>query len=139
MRKVFGLTVAAAVLMTTAAAMRPQNAGTGGSSGDAGRELFTSYCASCHGASGRGDGPAADSFKVPPSNLTQLARRNGGVFVADRIHRTIDGRGAKAHGSGDMPVWGDVFRRRQGLEDETVQARIDAIISYLRTIQERSS
>jgi mono/diheme cytochrome c family protein len=139
MRKVFGLTLAVAFVMTTAAAVRPQDKGTGAASVEGGRELFTAYCASCHGASGRGDGPAADSFKVPPSNLTQLAKRNGGVFVADRIHRTIDGRGAKAHGSGDMPVWGDVFRRRQGLEDETVKARIDAIIGYLKAIQERSS
>ena len=139
MRKALGLTVALAVAIATGAATRPQNKETGAASVDAGHELFTAYCASCHGASGRGDGPAADSFKVPPNDLTQLAKKNGGVFVTDRIHRTVDGRGAKAHGSGDMPVWGDVFRRRHGLEDEAAKARIEAIVRYLRAIQERSS
>jgi len=35
-----------------------------------GQALFTAKCASCHGADARGDGPAAKSLPVPPSDLT---------------------------------------------------------------------
>jgi mono/diheme cytochrome c family protein len=35
-----------------------------------GAELFSSHCTGCHGATGRGDGPAANSLPVPPADLT---------------------------------------------------------------------
>lgn len=38
-----------------------------------GRELFATYCAACHGESGRGDGPAAEGMEPPPANLRALA------------------------------------------------------------------
>lgn len=34
-----------------------------------GKELYGAYCASCHGADGRGDGPEAEAFMPPPRNL----------------------------------------------------------------------
>ena len=37
---------------------------------DRGAALFAENCASCHGADGRGDGPAAASLPVPPADLT---------------------------------------------------------------------
>ena len=137
MRKVIGAT---ALAILTAVAVTSSQEQPGTATGDEpGRPLFTAHCATCHGVSGRGDGPTADSFKARPSDLTQLAKSNGGKFVADRIHRVIDGRGVKAHGSVEMPVWGEVFKRKQGLDDEAVKARIEAIVRYLRSIQERSS
>jgi high-affinity iron transporter len=43
-----------------------------------GRELFAQACASCHGASGRGDGPGAAGQEPPPANLTDA------TLLADR-------------------------------------------------------
>lgn len=40
-----------------------------------GQEMFTSYCAVCHGTDGKGSGPAASALKVSPSDLTTLAKR----------------------------------------------------------------
>ena len=37
------------------------------------RELFASRCATCHGASGRGDGPGAANLDPKPRNYTDLA------------------------------------------------------------------
>ncbi len=106
---------------------------------EGGRALYTTYCASCHGTSGRGDGPVAAQLVTKPANLAEFAVHNGGVFPAERLHRIIDGQemNARAHGSMEMPVWGDAFRRREGLSEEAASARIDAIIQYLRVIQER--
>jgi len=36
--------------------------------------LYTTHCAVCHGAEGRGDGPAARGLTPPPANLTDPAR-----------------------------------------------------------------
>ena len=103
-----------------------------------GRALFVTHCASCHGVSGRGDGPGADEFRHRPSDLTQFAKQNGGVFNDAAIHRIVDGRTVKAHGNMDMPVWGDAFKWRQGLDEDAIKARIDAIVRYVASIQERA-
>jgi mono/diheme cytochrome c family protein len=104
-----------------------------------GRALFLNYCASCHGADARGGGPAADSLRARPPSLTQFAVRNQGVFPAERLHRiiSVEDGGLRAHGSFEMPVWGDAFRKREGLSDEAARARIEAIVRYLGLIQER--
>ena len=104
-----------------------------------GRALFVTYCATCHGTSARGDGPVGERFRIPPADLTQLAKQTGGAFVAVRIQRIVDGREVKSHGNVDMPVWGDAFKRREGLSEDAVRARIEAIVRYLESIQERSS
>ncbi len=105
---------------------------------DGGRVLFSTYCASCHGVGGQGNGPAADELRHRPANLTQFATRNGGVFNGARIRAIIDGRTVKAHGTMEMPIWGDVFKWRQGLPEEEIRARVEALVRYLETIQERA-
>ena len=39
---------------------------------DGSRELYVQHCASCHGESGRGDGPAAGTGWPPVTDLTRL-------------------------------------------------------------------
>ena len=107
----------------------------------AGSELFKTYCAACHGTSAHGDGPLAANMKKPPPDLTQFAARNGGVFPAALVAQIIDGRQlVKGHGGPDMPVWGDAFKAsRLGSSEESVQARIKALVEYLEHIQERQA
>jgi mono/diheme cytochrome c family protein len=107
---------------------------------DAGASLFRTYCASCHGPDARGAGPVTAQLRQMPPSLTTFALRNGGLFPSERVRRIIDGRDVPAHGSYEMPVWGDAFRRtREGLSDTAVSARIDAIVRYLEAIQERAT
>lgn len=77
-----------------------------------GAMLYRQYCASCHGSSGRGDGPVASSLLVEVPDLTRLAIRQKGFFDRDRVERIIDGRFViGAHGSRTMPIWGEVLSR----------------------------
>lgn len=39
-----------------------------------GRTLFVDYCSSCHGSSGRGDGPAGKYLSPQPADLVYLLR-----------------------------------------------------------------
>jgi hypothetical protein len=41
---------------------------------------YQSFCASFHGSDAKGNGPSAAQIGVQPSDLTQLAKKNGGVF-----------------------------------------------------------
>jgi mono/diheme cytochrome c family protein len=103
-----------------------------------GSQLFRSYCASCHGAGGKGDGPLAANLRVAPSDLTRLAKRNHGKFDADKVRQAVDGRGPKEiHGGSDMPVWGDAFKRAgEGYSEAKVKERIDALVDHLSSLQE---
>ncbi len=103
-----------------------------------GRTLYMEHCASCHGTSGRGDGPAADSLRSRPTDLTHFARANGGVFPAEKTRQVIDGRGVASHGSVEMPVWGHVFKASSPAGGSAVGQRIEAIVAYLESIQERA-
>jgi mono/diheme cytochrome c family protein len=107
---------------------------------------FYSRCAACHGVKGKGDGPIAGVLTVSPPDLTRIAERNGGVFPEERVFRMISGLDMPdAHGTREMPVWGDVFygevlENSESAEDtEDVRAqvtgRINRLIGYLKRLQ----
>jgi mono/diheme cytochrome c family protein len=93
---------------------------------DVGRTEYVSNCGSCHGRSGKGDGPVGEALRTRPPDLTLLAKNNGGVFPAEVLYQIIDGRRTlRAHGNYEMPVWGGSISRE----------RILAIDDYLRSLQ----
>jgi cytochrome c5 len=114
---------------------------TGGTGADHdGAELFRTWCASCHGLSGTGNGPLAGQLRRRVPDLTRIAEKNGGLFPVARIHRIIDGRDVGAHGNPDMPIWGNAFKAvKDGHSDASVRARIEAIVRYLESIQRRNA
>jgi len=109
---------------------------------------FATRCQMCHGPAGRGDGWLAEQLIKRPPTLSQLSRKNGGVFPRDQVVRIIDGRSPiKLHGPTEMPAWGTIYRSEiaaasggpRGVRDEdevNVSYRIQALIEYLVSIQE---
>jgi len=99
---------------------------------------YVNYCGSCHGPDAKGDGPMRAALLVKPADLTLIAKRNGGKFPTELVFRTIDGRNpVKGHGGQGMPVWGDQFLRVEGGTPETNRARIEALVNYLESIQQK--
>ena len=101
-----------------------------------GSNLYKTYCASCHGEDAKGHGPMAVWLKVPPSDLTRIAARNGGDFPLARVERIISGEEAlpRGHGTRAMPIWGPIFS--QVTRDQDLgRVRIDNLARYLRDIQ----
>jgi mono/diheme cytochrome c family protein len=101
-----------------------------------GKTMFSEYCASCHGASARGDGRAAAALNKKPADLTQLAKNNGGTFPAQKVAQILRfGVDVPAHGSSEMPTWGPGLRAISGGSDAVVTMRITNISDYLKTLQ----
>ena len=101
-----------------------------------GQEMFTTYCAVCHGLDGKGGGPAAQALKVPPPDLTTLSKRNNGQYPALRVSSTLRGEAElPAHGSKDMPVWGRLFWSMSGGHSSEVQQRVANLNKYIESLQ----
>jgi mono/diheme cytochrome c family protein len=105
----------------------------------AGQQYFLRYCSSCHGQTGHGDGPVAATLRTLPADLTRIAQRRGGHFPVAEIAAFIDGRTAlPAHGSREMPIWGERFGEMGGggsVGEEVVRGNLLILIEYLRSIQ----
>lgn len=100
-----------------------------------GRMSFRVYCGACHGREARGDGPLAKDLRVEPANLTELSKRNDGEFPFDMVVDTIEhGRNVRAHGSHEMPAWGDAFEMTEKTE-EAAKAKMQDLAHYLWSIQ----
>jgi mono/diheme cytochrome c family protein len=104
-----------------------------------GSEMYTAYCAVCHGATGQGNGPAASVFTKPPTNLTLLARSNNGKYPAEHVYTVLKfGIPVPAHGNIEMPVWNTLFRSlnsTSGPEDSATKLRINNLVQYIQSIQ----
>jgi mono/diheme cytochrome c family protein len=131
MKRIVCVLVAGASVVAAAAAQET------GAAAVAGAATFKTYCSSCHGKEGKGDGPIADSLRYAPPDLTSIAKRNKGKFPADKVFRMIDGREpVKGHGGTDMPVWGDAFlATHDGYDAAKVQAKITDLVAFLESIQ----
>lgn len=103
-----------------------------------GKQLYSSYCALCHASDGKGGGPFATQLKVWPPDLTQLAKKNNGVFPEMHVEEAIDGEFNKpAHGTKEMPIWGPVFRSMAHGRKDSARVRLGALVTYLESIQDK--
>ena len=110
---------------------------------DIGKREYESNCIACHGKDLKG-GAYVDFLKVTPPDLSQLSRKNGGVFPFERVYASIDGRqDVKGHGSRDMPIWGKDYQVKAAEyyvdvnydPEAFIRARIFALIDYLNRMQ----
>jgi len=108
---------------------------------DTGAADYAQFCASCHGASGKGDGPAAAGMRPRPADLTLLARGNGDRFPRLRVMNRIDGY-TMGMSDSPMPQFGQelrdgptvLFDAGDGVSTPT-PARLVALTGYLEQLQ----
>ena len=106
---------------TFAGAIMPVSAPGMAESGDV-AVVYQKWCAGCHGATGRGDGPNAKFLPISPSqhaNASIMQLRSD-----DALFDTIFGGGAIMNRSARMPAFGESLT--------TVQVR--ALVRYIRTL-----
>ena len=104
-----------------------------------GKVLYMEHCAVCHGDGAKGDGPYASMLKVPPPDLTTLAKRHDGKFPYDYVSNILRfGPGPTIlHGSADMPAWGPIFQWFDKNDERAVEQRIKNLCDYLASLQEK--
>ncbi|AMW06530.1 hypothetical protein GEMMAAP_03745 [Gemmatimonas phototrophica] len=87
-----------------------------------GKTLYAQWCAGCHGATGKGDGPNAARLPVPP------AKHGDGKAMSarsdDALFDTIEAGGAIMNKSHRMPAFGGSLTSLQ----------IRALVQYIRTL-----
>jgi mono/diheme cytochrome c family protein len=105
-------------------------------SASSGKQMFTSYCASCHGVDGKGNGPVAGSLKKQPADLTVLSKNNGGKFPSEHVMAVLE-FGAKegAHGTSQMPVWGPALSKIDASQSHLGTLRMSNLTKYIESIQ----
>jgi cytochrome c len=103
-----------------------------------GKMMYSSYCAPCHGADGRGNGPVAPALKTQPTDLTGLAKANHGKYPENHIASVLRfGTDVRSHGSAEMPVWGTIFTKMSKVNSQEKDLRTANLSRYLESLQAR--
>ena len=104
-----------------------------------GQEMYTAYCAVCHGHEGKGNGPAAVGLKVAPPDLTMLASKNENNYPFDRVRTAIVGDlRLPRDGAKEMPVWGELFWGMSQGNSSEVQLRINNLSKHIESMQRKN-
>jgi len=91
--------------------------------GEDGKTVFTTYCATCHGDTGKGDGPASAALDPKPA-----AFASEGFFDErpdDHLRKVIKEGGPSVGKSPLMAPWGSVLS----------DAQVEAVIAHIKTLR----
>jgi len=101
-----------------------------------GRQMYVNYCAPCHGADGKGNGPVASELRRKPTDLTVLSKNNKGRYPDMHVMAVLEfGADVPAHGTAQMPVWGPVLGKMENTKAQSKLLRMSNLCSYLKSIQ----
>jgi hypothetical protein len=81
-------------------------------------DIFRTRCAACHGAEGRGDGPAARSLPVKP---VDFADRSWQMKVTDSYVRTVIVKGGAAVGKSPLMTANPDLESKRGVVEGLVR------------------
>jgi mono/diheme cytochrome c family protein len=87
-----------------------------------GKKLYGQFCSTCHGQSGKGDGPGAAALNPKPRDHTDKEYMS--KMSDEEMMKVIKNGGASIGKSPLMPPWG------ASLKDDQIQD----VIAYIRTL-----
>ena len=108
------------LLLVLSAVMQPQFSAA--EDHGEGKRLYQTYCTGCHGASGKGDGPAGKTLPVKPADHTNAKKMS--QYSDDHLFTVISRGGTSVGKSSQMPAWGAVLK----------EAQIHEVVGYIRTL-----
>lgn len=110
------------VMLFLLAAVAPQS--FAGQKGDleAGKNSYNLLCGTCHGNSGKGDGPAATALPVKPTNFGDAKYMK--TLTDEHLFKVIKEGGSSVGKSALMPPWGGQLSDTQ----------IWNVVAYIKTL-----
>jgi mono/diheme cytochrome c family protein len=90
----------------------------------AAKQNYETYCASCHGSSGKGDGPAAATLATHPAQFSDCAMM--AEMSHDSMFNVIKNGSAAAGLSKDMPAWG------AGFDDDEIHDLVAFLMTFCK-------
>jgi hypothetical protein len=96
-----------------------------------GQVLYTAWCSSCHGPTGRGNGPAAKHLSVPVPDLSTIAVRDGKFnFFHVQAHVTSERVRGEA-----MPCWRDIIARNYRNDEGRARMAVTNLVRHVESLQ----
>lgn len=89
---------------------------------DAGKAKFQQFCATCHGATGAGDGPASAALRPKPRSLSDAEWQ--GTVDDDYLKKVITQGGAAVGLSPMMTPWGHTLKGDD----------LENVVAYIRSL-----
>ena len=101
-----------------------------------GKQMYTNYCAPCHGVDGKGHGPTASALRAQPTDLSSLSKNNHGKFPDAHVITVLQfGSELPSHGSQEMPVWGPILWQTSHGNAGEAELRIANLTKYVESLQ----
>ncbi|WP_109484889.1 c-type cytochrome [Occallatibacter savannae] len=104
---------------------------------DAGKAMYNSYCASCHGEDGKGYGPATPALSKGAPDLTLLAAHNQGRYPKYKVITALS-KFSESHHIGttsEMPDWYKAFVSLDSTNPIKADLRAISISRHVQTLQ----
>lgn len=96
-----------------------------------GKEIYDTYCAVCHGPTGRGNGPAARFLSVPIPDLSTMADRDGAFsLVHVKFHVTDRPLVDRV-----MPDWQRILSRNYGDQLGFTEIALHNLVKHMELMQ----
>ncbi|MCI0483577.1 MAG: c-type cytochrome [candidate division NC10 bacterium] len=110
------------ILLVLMAAAPSQSGAAGKGDPKAGKAKYDLLCSSCHGTTGKGDGPAAAALNPKPRSLADVQYMKG--LTDDHLFKVIKDGGPAVGKSPLMAPWGGQLK----------DPEIWDVVAYIRTL-----
>jgi mono/diheme cytochrome c family protein len=100
-----------------------------------GKEMYSEYCASCHGADGHGSARTAAALKATIPDLASIRKRHHTTDVSTFVRNVLREDKLPGHQAKGMPDWRPILFRVSGGNEDQATLRQTNLGKYVESLQ----